>query len=157
VRDVALRSGETIAANSAIFWSEMPACEHLVQFYDDDPALIDSLEGFVAGGLLTGESVIVLATREHREALEARLKSRGYDVPYLQARDQYIAMDAEATLGTFMVDGWPDDVRFHSMLRPLLARARSKGHRVRAFGEMVALLLARGEQAAMLRPKARTR
>ena len=41
--DVAMRPGETIAANSAIFWSEMPSCEHLVQFYDDEPALIEQL------------------------------------------------------------------------------------------------------------------
>lgn len=151
MQDIAPEAGATIAANSAIFWSEMRACEHLVQFYDNDHALLESLEGFVAGGLLTGESVIVIATREHRERLDARLKSRGLDVPYVQARDQYIALDAEATLAGFMVDGWPDEVRFHSLLRQLLARARASGHRVRAYGEMVALLLQRGEQAAMLR------
>jgi len=151
MQDSAFGAGETIAANSAIFWSEMRSCEHLVQFYDHEHALIDSLEGFVAGGLLTGESVIVIATREHREALDARLKARGLDVAYVQARDQYLALDAEATLSAFMVDGWPDEVRFSSLIRQLLARARSSGHRVRAYGEMVAVLLERGQQAAMLR------
>ncbi len=129
----------------------MRSCEHLVQFYDHEHTLLDSLEGFVAGGLLTGESVIVIATREHREGLDARLKARGLDVAYVQARDQYIALDAAATLSAFMVDGWPDEVRFSSLLRQLLGRARASGHRVRAYGEMVALLLERGEQAAMLR------
>ncbi|HZP12756.1 MAG TPA: MEDS domain-containing protein [Nevskiaceae bacterium] len=151
MQDFAFGAGETIAANSAIFWSEMPSCEHLVQFYDHEHALIDSLEGFVAGGLLTGESVVVIATREHREALDARLKARGLDVAYVQARDRYVALDAEATLSAFMVDGWPDEVRFSSLIRQLLGRARASGHRVRAYGEMVALLLERGEQAAMLR------
>lgn len=149
--DFELGPGETIAANSAIFWSEMSSCDHLVQLYEDDHALLESLEGFVAGGLLTGESVIVIATLAHRRALDERLKARGFDVPYVRVRDQYIALDADEMLARFMVDGWPDEIRFHSVLRQIIGPAREAGHRVRAFGEMVALLLERGEHAAMLR------
>lgn len=151
MQDLAVESGEPIAANSAIFWSQMSPCDHLVQLYDHDHALLESLEGFVAGGLLTGESVIVIATPAHRGQLELRLRARGIDVAYVQARDQYLALDAEETLAKFMVDGWPDEIRFHSVIRQILGRARTAGHRVRAFGEMVSLLLMRGEQAAMLR------
>ena len=32
-----------------VFWGEMSPCDHLVQIYQDDEILLDSLEGFVAG------------------------------------------------------------------------------------------------------------
>ena len=50
-----------------------------------------------------------------------------------------------------MVDGWPDETRFRAVVRELLTRARGNGRRVRAFGEMVALLWARGDQGATVR------
>ena len=50
-----------------------------------------------------------------------------------------------------MIDGWPDETRFHETVDRIIVRARGPGRPVRAFGEMVALLWARGEQAATVR------
>jgi hypothetical protein len=58
---------------SPIFWGEIAPCEHLVQIYADQGVFLDSLEGFVSGGLLAGEGVIVIGTRAHLIALEQRL------------------------------------------------------------------------------------
>ena len=55
-----------------------------------------------------------------------------------------------------MVNGWPDEKLFHEFVGNVLATARGpdKNRRVRAFGEMVALLWARGHYAATIRLEA---
>jgi len=133
-----------------VFWGEMAACDHVVQIYEHDDGMLQALEGFVAGGLETG-SAIVIATPGHRDALDARLRKRGIDVGSARAEDRYIALDAERTLGQFMVHGWPDEDRFRDLVGDLISRARGPGRTVRAFGEMVALLWASGHQAATVR------
>jgi hypothetical protein len=122
-----------------------------VQIYSDTGAFIDSLVGFVASGIRTGESVLFIATAPHRLAIEMRLKERGIDVDRTRASDRYIDLDAADVLAEFMVDGWPDDELFAATIRRLLDIARRDGRRVRAFGEMVAILWARGEHAATVR------
>src|SRR5262249_25900748 len=59
---------------------------------------------------------------------------------------------AEATLSRFMVNGWPDDDLFVSVVQGVLRQARgSQGRNIVAFGEMVALLWARGFSGATVR------
>ena len=50
-----------------------------------------------------------------------------------------------------MVDGWPDEERFANTIGALLGRAGRDGRKVRAFGEMVALLWAQGHNGATVR------
>ncbi len=95
--------------------------------------------------------MIVIATPEHRTALEERLAGSGIQVWRAQVENRYIALDAETTLARFMVDGLPDEKLFFECVESLLQRAGSSGRRVRAFGEMVALLWGRGETAATVR------
>jgi len=154
------------------FWAEMAPTEHLVQLYGDDGAILDSLEGFVAGGLLRDEAVIVIATPSHLGALRRRLGDRDdLDMDAARRSDQFIAVDAEETLAEFMVQregagagAWPDAERFERAVSGLLTRARWGGEmggrlaaggtsrggerKVRAFGEMVAVLWARGDAGA---------
>ncbi|HVT39058.1 MAG TPA: MEDS domain-containing protein [Gemmatimonadaceae bacterium] len=134
-----------------VFWGELAPCQHLVEFYDHDQVFLDSLEGFASGGIRAGEAVIVIATEPHRRALEDRLAARGIDVELARSRQQYIDLDAEATLATFMSNGWPDDDLFMQAITRLLIRAGAPARPVRAFGEMVALLWARGDNAATIR------
>jgi hypothetical protein len=53
---------------------------HTVQFYTDDESLIHALAGFVGGALVSGDSALVVATPAHRQQLQARLMSSGFDV-----------------------------------------------------------------------------
>jgi hypothetical protein len=122
--------------------------EHLVQFYEREGAFLDSLGDFVAAGLLHGESVIVIATAAHLGALDTRLRARGFDVDRAIIQDRFIPLDAAGVLSQFMLNGWPDEQRFRAVVQGVLARARRGTPRVRAFGEMVAILWARGEHAA---------
>src|ERR1700731_609677 len=96
-------------SRNEIFWGEIAPCEHIAQFYEDDGVLLDTLTGFIGGGLKAGESAIVIATAEHLKALERRLEASGVDVATAQSADQYIALLAEEALARFMVKQWPDD------------------------------------------------
>jgi hypothetical protein len=125
--------------------------EHIAQFYEDDSVLIDALTGFVSGGLNAGESTIIIATLKHLQLLERRLVDADVDLVGAILEDRYIALDAEAALASFMVQGWPDDERFNSLVNQLLGRATVKNRRVRVFGEMVALLWGSGHAAATVR------
>ena len=120
----------------------------MVQIYDHQETFLNNLEGFVVNGLITGQSVLTFATSGHLQTLERRLKQRGLDIIDLAHRDQYIPMDAQETLSRFMVNGWPNEERFYQLIHRLVTRARKNGRRVRAFGEMVALLWSGGNTAA---------
>ena len=50
-----------------------------------------------------------------------------------------------------MVNDWPDDQLFADFVAELIARAQIGERRVRAFGELVALMWARGQVAATVR------
>jgi hypothetical protein len=133
------------------FWGEMAPCDHIVQIYGDDNVFIDALEGFVGNALRAGESAIVIATPSHLHALEKRMRDRGVNVEEARAQERFIARDAEETLDRFLVNGWPDDGLFAQCVGELLALARGPDDRkVRAFGEMVAILWARGRVAATM-------
>ena len=136
---------------SPAFWAEISPCEHALQLYQDDSAFLDALEAFVALGLEAGEAVIVIATQAHRDALEHRLSSRGVSFNIARATDSYIALDADETLSRFMVNDWPDADLFSQTIAGLLTRARANGRKVRAFGEMVALMWERGLNGATVR------
>jgi PAS domain S-box-containing protein len=114
---------------------------HFVRFYDNDDVLLDEVAAFVDQGLQGHGKGIVIASAAHRDALCQRLDAAAARVVWL---------DAEATLATFMVDGWPDRQRFETVVGGVVAEACAGGVRVHAFGEMVAVLCARGQVEAAL-------
>ena len=77
--------------------------------------------------------------------------SQGIDVAGHRASGAYIPLDAASTLGQFMRDGWPDEALFEATIQDVLAQARDGRKRVRAFGEMVALLWAQGHHGSTVR------
>lgn len=133
------------------FWNGMSPCEHFVHLYDGKEGLLDLLQGFIADGLRGGDATVVIATPEHLAALDRRLNTDGFDLVAARWQGQYLPMDAKATLGQFMVNGMPDEEQFARVMGEVLARARRNGRRVRAFGEMVALLWAAGNANATVR------
>jgi hypothetical protein len=136
---------------SPIFWGENSPSEHIAQFYDTDAVFLDTLAGFIGGGLIAGESTIVIATLPHLEALEQRLDRAGVDLAQAIVEGRYIVISAEIALTRFKVKEWPDDQLFAEFVTGMISRAQRGGRRVRAFGEMVALLWARGDIAATIR------
>jgi hypothetical protein len=139
------------SSGTNVFWGEIAPYEHIAQFYEHEGVLLDSLVGFIGGGLRAGESAIVIATAEHLKVLDERLSASNVDVATARSKDQYITLVAEEALAMFMVKQWPDDKLFSDLVTELITRARANDRHVRAFGEMVALLWARGDEAATIR------
>jgi len=130
------------------FWGELASGEHSVQIYGDDVALMDALEGYVSTGLRKGESVILISTAVHLHELEKRLRANWLDIDRARWENRYMALLAKETLALFMRGGMPDEALFADAMRQLLARARIGDRKVRAFGEMVAVLWSEGNRAA---------
>jgi hypothetical protein len=137
--------------SSNVFWAEIAPTEHVVQIYESDESFLELLSGFVAGGIMADECTIVLATRVHLTLLKEKLTLAGFDLPKLSDNGIFIGIDAEEALSRFMVNDWPDENLFTHMVTELIARARSEGRVVRAFGEMVAILWANGQIGATIR------
>jgi hypothetical protein len=127
------------------------SANHLVSFYPQDADLIDELDGYIYAGVSGGDGCIVIATPEHRHALNERLASLGVDLERAASDQTYIALDAEETLAAFMDNDWPDAEKFQKVIRRVLMTARGPGRNVRAFGEMVAILWGNGLQDAAIR------
>jgi hypothetical protein len=135
--------------DAQVFWGEIAPCDHVVQIYENDEVFLNLLGGFVTGGIRAGESVIVIATVAHLKALNERIEKEGFNLFDLMLKHQYIPLDAEETLAKFMINGWPDENLFRHTVTSLIQKAKHhKRHKVRAFGEMVALLWAQGLQGA---------
>jgi hypothetical protein len=126
---------------------------HAVRFYQDSHSLARIVTQFLDEGLSIGSPAIVIATPEHREAIEASLSARGVDVSRLRQSDDLIIADADAALSKFMHDGVPDAALFRATIVPLIERAcRGRtGCVVRAYGEMVDVLWKDGHADAAIR------
>lgn len=126
---------------------------HFVQFYHEDGFLLDAVGRFIGTALAGGDAGVVIATRPHRDRLVEALTARGLDVAAAGACGRYIALDAAEVVAHVMEGGWPDEARFAEVVEDLLARAATAAAngRVRAFGEIVALLCAEGRHEAAIR------
>jgi PAS domain S-box-containing protein len=124
--------------------------EHFVQFYDSDAFLIESVSAFVAAALVDGNSSVIIATPEHRNAIQRKLFDRGIVIADTIESRRYVVLDASETLSKFMVDGKPDGQRFMDSVGAVIARLAEASGRVHAFGEMVALLWAEGNREAAI-------
>jgi PAS domain S-box-containing protein len=112
---------------------------HIVQFYENEEFLSAAVADFLAEGLERGESVVVIATEEHRAAFVRRLGAKGIDVPKALRMGQFTMLDAAETLRMFMVGDKPDGKRFRDVIGAVLdsCRRRDRLAPVRFFGEMV--------------------
>ncbi len=117
--------------------------EHLVQFYDADPAAwAKSVGRYLAEGLKRGEALLIIATPDHNKAVVRRLNILGCDPDSNAYRGRLAFCDAAQTLAKFMVAGEPDWDRFQRTvggeMRRLMGSSLSGGFR--AYGEMVGVL-----------------
>jgi signal transduction histidine kinase/ActR/RegA family two-component response regulator len=132
-------------------WTEMGDQEHFVQFYEADGFLLNSLGGFIGNAISAGDGAIVVATKAHRDGLDELLHANGLDVSGAKSRGRYVSLDAAETLSKFMVDGAPQPDRFQEVLGNVISSVTDGRSRIRAFGEMVALLWAEGNHAGAIR------
>lgn len=124
------------------------ATSHFVEFYEDDAALVESVSRFMSLGLADGGAAVIIATPEHRAAIEEHL-GRSVDLSVARERGRFVSLDADETLSLFMRDGMPDAARFESALGDVVGTLPPGSDR-RFFGEMVALLWNEGNKDAVV-------
>lgn len=129
---------------------------HAAHFYTSDAVLLADICRRFATVLGAGGSAIIIGTRAHRRAVEQKLINRGFDINRLARRGRWLSLDATGTLAEFMVDGWPDQQRFLSLIgrifdRLAAAQEDAEEPRIAAYGEMVSVLWEQGKNAAALR------
>jgi hypothetical protein len=123
---------------------------HGVYFYEDDTFLIDNVAGFAKEGLERQETVIIVATEQHRGDLKTQLTE---DLVGLWAptSGNYVTQDASTTLELFMRNGWPDEGLFLKVIGQIIQSVGGGGSKpVRIYGEMVAVLWAEGNALAAI-------
>ena len=80
--------------------------------------------------MIPGRSILlllVIATSSHRAGFEDQLQARGLDLVTIARQGRWLALDAEATLAEFMVEGWPDAKSFATVIGGVLdCLARSR-------------------------------
>jgi PAS domain S-box-containing protein/excisionase family DNA binding protein len=132
-------------------WSEIGDKEHFVQFYENDSYLVESVSTYVGQAIVAGEGTLMIATQGHRDRIHRKLKRRGLDVSAARECGQFLALDAAETLSEFMADDSPDPELFEQSVGERVRQLAQRWPRVRAFGEMVALLWAAGNRGAACR------
>ena len=132
-------------------WAEIGDGEHLVQFFEDSQTLVECLDGFIGGGLRAKSAGIVIASREHLDALDQQLAASGIDVAAAKQSGQYVPVEAGQLLGQILTNRWPQPDLFQIKVGGLIDKARARWGSVRAYGEMVGLLWESGAQGAALR------
>jgi excisionase family DNA binding protein len=132
-------------------WTRVDPSEHLVQFYEADRFLLDTVAQYLGAALAAGDVGIAIASHAHLAGLAERLGAAGIDLASARVCGRYLEFDALETLSKFQVDGMPDPKRFHAVVGRIVADATAGGARVRIFGAMVSLLVADGNHAAAIR------
>jgi DNA-binding NarL/FixJ family response regulator len=125
---------------------------HDALFYSDDHALIKSVTDFFVSALRSGNSVVAIASKPHREALVQELKIRGLNADFLIQQGAFVSLEAADLIPTLMINERLDAGRFFESFKNLIESAskaaKAKHPRVAIFGEAAALLWAQGKKNA---------
>jgi KaiC/GvpD/RAD55 family RecA-like ATPase len=97
-----------------------------------------------------GEPAVVIAAADHRQEFLTELERHGHDVEELHGEGLLTSLDADKTLAALMDGDVPSPIRFEKVVGGTIDEIarRFPGRTVRAFGEMVDLLVQRGQAAA---------
>ena len=125
---------------------------HLVQFYEDDGFLTDTVARFVGAGIGAGENIIIIARDANLTRFRSRLTADAIDLHRVMRSHQLTMLDAEETLERFMDGEMPDVARFLDVIGGALFDCKRRRPRrfLRAYGEMVDVLWRRGNRRAAI-------
>jgi signal transduction histidine kinase len=113
---------------------------HMVQFYNEELFLIQSVAAFVNSGLRIGEGVIIIGTNEHNKAIQNGLREMYVDVQKAIQTGQLLFFDAQQTLNKFMNGDMPDAELFEQVVGGTIDKMSASFPKIRAYGEMVNIL-----------------
>jgi len=157
VADVTLdpppRSGTPLPPGELTDLGLVRSARHAVQFYEDAEHLARTVATFLGAGLDAGSPALVIARSERHVAIRRHLEERSVDVDRAVESGEITFLDADEVLAAFTVDDEPQWNLFarHVGDRIRQVRARHVERSLRAYGEMVDLLWARGKSRAAIR------
>jgi CheY-like chemotaxis protein len=117
--------------------------EHVVHFHRDDGELTAAVTRFILDGALAGERALILATASHWQRVRESLVEAGRP----DAIDLVTFADADEVLRDATANGIVDQQQLAMVVDRLIGGSTQ---RVRIFGELVSLLMARGAIEAAL-------
>jgi len=128
------------------------APDHVVHFYDEQEALLQSVASFLAGGLLRGAPALVIMMPERAKGLKTRLGEMGVDVPRAIETRQFVLHDSVEMIERILVDEMPDERRFRDVVGSAADALKEtwRPRQLLAFGDMVDVLIARGQREATI-------
>src|SRR5688500_17168469 len=104
-------------------WAEIGEREHLVQFYEDSQTLVETVAGFIGSGLRANSAGIIIATREHLDALDRQLAADGIDIAATKRSGQSPAIEGREMPGQVLANGWPQPDLFRVKVGGLIEKA----------------------------------
>ncbi len=125
---------------------------HVVEFYDG-AFIYDQVSDFIAAGLRFGQPAVVIASERHRDGILAKLADFQIDIRETIASKQFVWVDAPKALSEIMAGALPDAQAFRRCIGGVFEEIRAGREHltVRAFGELVDLLVQQGNPAAAVR------
>ena len=123
---------------------------YVVQFYERDEELVETVTEYLAEGLRADDLVIVVATDAHLSDFAHALGARGADVAGSVADGSLVTIEVTSALSAVMSSGSPDSAAFEDLIGSLVRRAAECGRGVRAYGELVAQLWDAGQVNAAI-------
>jgi KaiC/GvpD/RAD55 family RecA-like ATPase len=118
-----------------------------VQVYAELDELAESVVAYLATGFAAGEPAVLIATADHQATFTRFLAGAGWDAEVVGEAGLLLMLDAEETLASLFEDGELSAAAFERVVGGVIdsTAERWPERRIRAFGEMVDLLTARGE------------
>ena len=117
--------------------------EHICQLFDSDESRAEAVAAFLANGFRAGDYVIAVPRLAHWTSIVVRLQALGISVEEQKAQGRLTVHDAMHTLGRLCPRGRLNHFAFNELVGAAVKPA--SGRRVRAWGEMVDILIERGE------------
>ena len=122
---------------------------HFVDFFLSDDVVATTTADYLCEGFVNGCSCIAVLTPEHFAAVQALLAANGLDAEQLMNDYRFVVLDANETLDALSVDDRVDLCAFYGKLSELIRLLSAGGREVRIIGEMVGLLVQRGQWEAV--------
>jgi hypothetical protein len=124
--------------------------QHVAQFYERDELVIANVGYLARETLAQGDSVVLIGTPSHLNAMQKLNRLEGLDLNGLRKNGRYLALDAAETLSAVLGNRSPDKAKFETIVGRAISGAidRSANGFVFTFGEIVALLCSANRCAA---------
>jgi len=120
---------------------------HVVHLYETDVEIVLSVANAFQAAIEAGQATLLVATPDHRQAIEDELRERGL----VLHPGAHRAFDATETLESLLIDGAPDWSLFRAVVGTVVAELAFLGEGLCVYGEMVGVLWQRGQATSAMR------